>query len=295
MKMTRKEKKENLFGWLFIGPQAIGFLLFVAFPLVFSIVLCFCNWNMIDPPVFVKFQNFETAFRDEIFWKAMGNTFIYIFIIMPCTLVTSLVLALMTNRKLPFMKFYRAAFFIPMVTSTVAIAMVWTFIFRTEGGIINSVLQTLGVTNPPKWLQDPTLARLSVSIVSIWLKVGYYYIIFDAGLKNIPNDLYEAADIDGASSFKKLFKITLPMLSPVMFFVTVMLFIDAFNMFNEVYIMTQGGPDYATYTLSMYIYFYAFQQFDMGRAAVASWTLFTLVAIVTVIQFAFKKKVVYER
>lgn len=294
MKMTKKQKKENLFGYIFVGPQLIGFLLFVAFPLLFSIYLCFAEWNLVDLPTFVGLKNFEAVFRDKIFWKSIGNTFIYILITVPLTLLTSLTLAILTNRKLPFMKFYRAAFFLPMVTSTVAIAMVWLFIYQPYGGILNTILEFFGVQNPPKWLQDSNLARFAVSLVTIWLKVGYYYIIFDAGLKNIPNELYEAAQIDGASTWTKIKRITLPMLSSVMFFVMVMLFIDIFNMFNEVYIMTAGGPDYSTYTLSMYIYFYAFTEFDMGRAAVGSWVLFTLVAIVTVIQFRVKKRLVYE-
>ena len=293
-KMTRRQKRETLFGYIFTGPQIIGYLSFVLFPMVFSLVLCFCQWDLSDTLKFVGFKNFEAIFRDTIFWKSIGNTFIYLLIVVPLTLLTSLTLALLTNRKLPFMKFYRAAFFLPMVTSTVAIAMVWTFIYQPEGGIINAFLNSLGVVNAPRWLLDPKFARWAVSILSIWLKAGYYYIIFDAGLKNIPNELYEAADIDGASLFRKVIKITIPMLSSVMFFVSVMLFIDVFNMFNEVYIMTSGGPDYSTYTLSMYIYFYAFNQFDMGRAAVASWILFAFVGIVTAIQFIIKKKVVYE-
>lgn len=293
-RLTKLEKKRNIAGYLFIAPQLIGFLAFVVFPLVFSLYLCFAEWNMIDPPTFVGVRNFEAVFRDRIFWKSMGNTFIYIAIVVPLTLITSLTLALLTNRKLKLMKFYRAAFFLPMVTSTVAIAMVWTFIYQPEGGIINSALAWIGVQNLPNWLNDEKFARIAVSIVSIWLKVGYYYIIFDAGLKNIPKEMYEAADIDGASPLRKIWKITLPMLSSVMFFVTVMLFIDIFNMFNEVYIMTAGGPDYSTYTMSMYIYFYAFKQDDMGRAAVASWVLFALVGIVTAIQFKVKKKLVVE-
>lgn len=293
-KMTRRQKRETLFGYIFTGPQIIGYLSFVLFPMVFSLVLCFCQWDLSETLTFVGFKNFEAIFRDTIFWKSIGNTFIYLLIVVPLTLLTSLTLALLTNRKLPFMKFYRAAFFLPMVTSTVAIAMVWTFIYQPEGGIINAFLNSLGVMNAPRWLLDPKFARWAVSILSIWLKAGYYYIIFDAGLKNIPNELYEAADIDGASLFRKVIKITIPMLSSVMFFVSVMLFIDVFNMFNEVYIMTAGGPDYTTYTLSMYIYFYAFNQFDMGRAAVASWILFAFVGIVTAIQFIIKKKVVYE-
>lgn len=295
MRLTRREKKENIFGYLFVGPQLLGFLLFVAVPLLFSIYLCFAEWNFIDFPTYVGIRNFTKTFNDEIFWKAIGNTFIYILIVVPCTLITSLTLALLTNRKLPFFKFYRAAFFLPMVTSTVAISMVWMFIFQPEGGVLNTILQGIGISDVPNWLQDSTWARFAVSIVSIWLKVGYYYIIFDAGLKNIPKHLYEAADIDGASPLTKIRKITLPMLSPVMFFVTVMLFIDIFNMFNEVYIMTSGGPDYTTYTLSMYIYFYAFgPDADMGRAAVASWTLFTFIAFITYIQFKVKKRLVYE-
>lgn len=294
MKMTRRKRKETLFGYIFIGPQLVGFLAFVAFPMLFSIYLCFSDWNFIDAPTYVGLRNFQAIFRDSVFWKSLGNTFIYIAITVPLTLLSALLLALLTNRRLPFMKFYRAAFFLPMVTSTVAIAMVWLFIYQPYGGILNTILGVFGVTDPPKWLQDSALARFSVALVSIWLKVGYYYIIFDAGLKNIPSELYEAADIDGASVLTKIRNITLPMLSPVMFFVSVMLFIDVFNMFNEVYIMTQGGPDYATYTLSMYIYFYAFRSFDMGRAAVASWILFTLVAIVTVVQFKVKKRLVFE-
>ena len=294
MKMSRRQKKENIFSYIFIGPQLIGFLCFVAFPLFFSIYLCFSNWNFIDLPVYVGGENFAAVFKDPIFWKSMGNTLIYICIVVPLTLLTSLILALLTNRKLPFMKFYRAAFFLPMVTSTVAISMVWLFIYQPYGGVLNTILEGVGISNPPHWLQDEFWARFAVSIVMIWLKVGYYYIIFDAGLKNIPTELYEAAEIDGANAFTKIKNITLPMLSSVMFFVSVMLFIDVFNMFNEVYIMTAGGPNYSTYTLSMYIYFYAFTEFDMGRAAVASWVLFALVGVVTLIQFKVKKRLVYE-
>ena len=293
--MSKKAIRETIFGYIFTAPQIIGFLLFVAFPLFFSLAMCFFKWNLMTPPEFVGFKNFERIFTDRIFWKTILNTFIYVIIVVPITLVTSLSLALLTNRKLPFKRFYRAAFFLPMVTSTVAIAMVWTFIYQPEGGILNSILSAFGIKNTPNWLNDSVWARIAVSILSIWLKAGYYYIIFDAGLKNIPKELYEAADIDGASAFRKAFKITIPMLSSVMFFVIVMLFIDVFNMFSEVYIMTNGRPDYATYTLPMYIFFYAFSSSaDYGRACVASWVLFALVGVVTLIQFKLKKKVVYE-
>lgn len=293
-RMTKQERRENRAGLLFVAPQVLGYLAFVAFPLLFSIYLCFAEWDLINMPQFVGLANIQALFRDRIFWKSILNTLIYIAIVVPSTLICSLTLAILTNRKLPFMKFYRGALFLPMVTSTVAIAMVWSFIYQPNGGILNIILGKFGVANPPGWLVDTRWARFAVSLVGIWLKVGYYYIIFDAGLKNIPEELYEAAEIDGASAWVKIKNITIPMLSSVMFFVCVMLFIDVFNMFNEVYIMTQGGPDYSTYTLSMYIYFYAFNQFDMGRAAAASWVLFALVGLVTLIQFKVKKRLVYE-
>ncbi|MCQ2741906.1 MAG: sugar ABC transporter permease [Bacilli bacterium] len=291
-KLTRK-RREELAGWALISPQVLGFLAFVAFPLVFSIILCFCEWNYIDMPTPVGLKNFERCFNDDVFWRSILNTLIYIGLVVPSTLVLSLTLAMMTNRKLPMKKIYRAAFFLPMVTSTIAIGTVWAFIFQTNGGVLNTILGFFGV-NALDWFNNEVLARIAVAIVSTWLKVGYYYIIFDAGLKNIPKDLYEAADVEGANWWQKFLKITLPMLSSVTFFVVVMLFIDVFNMFNEVYIMTAGGPNYSTFTLSMYIFYYAFNQSDMGRAAVASWVLFMLVGIITAIEFFVKKKVVYE-
>ena len=292
---SKRQRNADIAGWLLIAPQVIGYLLFVAFPLVFSLVLCFSDWNLITAPVLIGLDNFERIFGDRIFWMSMGNTFLYILMVVPVTLVCSLTLAILTNRKLPLKRFYRAAFFLPMVTSTVAISMVWSFIYQPETGILNSILMAFGVSDPPYWLGDARYARIAVAIVSIWLKLGYYYLIFDAGIKNIPQDLYDAAMMDGASPLRRVFSITVPMLGSVMFFVTVMLFIDVFNMFNEVYMMTGGGPDFSTYTMSMYIYNYAFGSFsDMGRAAVASCMLFLLVGIVTLIQFIIKKKAVYE-
>lgn len=285
-----KKARRNLAGWCFITPQIIGYLCFVALPLLFSLYLCFAEWDLMNFPTFVGLKNFKWVLHDRIFWKSIKNTFIYIIITVPLTIVVSLGLAILTNRKLPLMKFFRAALFLPMITSTVAIAMVWYFIYEPTGGVLNTVLMWLGVSNPPQWLQDTFWAKIAIIILSVWLKMGYYYIIFDAAVKNVPKEQYEAADIDGANSWVKIRKILLPEIGPQMFFVSVMLFIDVFNMFSEVYMMTGGGPDYSTYTLSMYIYHYAFEEFNMGVAAVGSWSLFVLVGIITVIQFFFKKR-----
>ena len=280
-----KDTRRNVAGWCFVAPQVIGYLCFVALPLLFSLYLCFAEWNFIDFPTFVGVDNFKYVFNDRIFWKSIGNTLVYIVITDPLTICISLGLAILTNRKLPFMKFFRAALFLPMVTSTVAIAMVWFFIYEPTGGVLNTILMWMGVSNPPQWLQDTFFAKIAIIILTVWLKMGYYYIIFDAAVKNVPKEQYEAADLDGANAFTKIRKILLPAIGPQMFFVSVMLFIDVFNMFSEVYIMTNGGPDYSTYTLSMYIYHYAFSEFEMGKAAVGSWVLFALVGIITFIQF----------
>ena len=150
-RMTKQERRENRAGLLFVAPQVLGYLAFVAFPLLFSIYLCFAEWDLINMPQFVGLANIQALFRDRIFWKSILNTLIYIAIVVPSTLICSLTLAILTNRKLPFMKFYRGALFLPMVTSTVAIAMVWSFIYQPNGGILNTILGKFGVANPPGW------------------------------------------------------------------------------------------------------------------------------------------------
>lgn len=293
MTLTKKTR-DNFTGWAFVAPQVIGYLLFVAIPIVFSLLLCFSEWDPIDlKMIFNDFQNFKDIVEIQKFWDAIRNTFVYIIFVVPLTIIISLGLAILTNRKLPFMKFFKAALFLPMITSTVAIAMVWFFIYN-QYGIINSVLMWLGVSyeNLPMWLESQVFSPIAIIIFSIWMKMGYYYVIFDAAVKNVPNELYEAAELDGASSLTKITKILIPSIGPQMFFVSVMMFIDIFNMFSEVYILTpNGGEGNSTYTIAMFIYEYAFGvDGNMGIAAVGSWTLFALVGIVTVIQFIFKKK-----
>lgn len=298
-KRGKREKKEDLWGTLFVSPQIIGLIVFVAFPLICSFVLCFCEWyDLTEMPIFNNGENFVKVFNDALFWKAFGNTFIYIAIVVPTTIIISLTLALLTNRKLPLKPVYRAAFFLPMVTSTVAIAMVWKFIYMPadNGGIINSIIVNVFHAPEIPWLTSNKYGLLAVAIICIWLKIGYYYIIFDAGLKNIPTELYEAADIDGASSFKKIFRITIPMLSNVAFFVLVMLFIDVFGMFNEAFILggSTGGIDNCMFSLSFYIYYQYAQLGNMGASAVASWVLFLLTGTFTVVQFVIKRRLSHE-
>ncbi len=287
-KIDRKEQRTAM---LFVLPQIIGLVVFILIPLIFALYLCFCKWDFINMPKYVGFDNFRLVFSfdGDVFWLTIKNTCIFIAGIVPLTLIISLGLALLANDNIPFLPFYKSALFMPMVTSSVAIAMVWYWLFAPDMGIINFALEKMSVSGPG-WLSDPKWARVAIIIMSSWMKVGYYFIIFLAGLKAIPQIYYEAAEIDGAGPWRKFKSITIPQLSPVIFFVLVMLMIDVFNMFSEAYVLTRGGPMYSTYTLITYIYTQAFSYFNLGKASVASLVLTLFAGTVTALQFWISKK-----
>ena len=292
-KSSRYRRKEITAVYLFIAPQIIGLTLFVLVPLIFAVVLCFCSWDFMNAPQFVGGRNFWNVFvfDGDVFYKTLLNTAIFILGIVPLTMIFSLGLALLANQKLKGLSFYKSAFFMPMVTSTVAVAMVWYWLYAPDMGLINYLLGSIGIEGPG-WLADPVWARVAVIIMSAWSKMGYYFLLFLAGLKGISSTYYEAAEMDGASFWQKFKSITLPMLSPVTFFIFVMLMIDAFNMFDLAYIMTRGGPMFSTYSLVMYIYNQAFQYFDLGSASVASIVLVLFAGSVSAIQFIVSKRLV---
>lgn len=288
---SRYRRKEITTAYLFIAPQIIGLIIFVLIPLLFAVALCFCSWDFMNVPEFVGGRNFWNVFvfDGDVFYKTLLNTAIFILGIVPLTMALSLGLALLANQKLRGLAFYKSAFFMPMVTSTVAIAMVWYWLYAPDMGLINYLLGLIGITGPG-WLADPVWARVAVIIMSAWSKMGYYFLLFLAGLKGISSTYYEAADMDGASFWQKFKNITIPMLSPVTFFIFVMLMIDAFNMFDLAYIMTRGGPMFSTYSLVMYIYNQAFQYFDLGSASVASIVLVLFAGSVSAVQFLVSKR-----
>ena len=285
------KRKQELVGYAFIGPQIIGFLMFAVLPLCFSLYLCFSTWDFYNPITFTGLKNIRYVFRQDIFWQSIVNTLVFVVMTVPITLVLSLGLALLCNRKIKGLTFYKSAFYLPMVTSSVAIAMVFFWIFARDYGLLVYVFDALGMQSP-LWLYDPFWAKVTITIMAVWLKMGYYFLVLLAGLKNISPTYYEAAEIDGASGWKKLWNITIPMLSPVIFFVFVTLTIAIFNMFNEPYILTEGGPMFATYTLNMFIYDYSFKYLRVGEAAFASWILFLMMGSITALQFKFTGSVV---
>lgn len=285
-------RSEERWAYAFLAPQLVGMLAFVVFPVAYSLYLCFASWDFVTPPVFVGLANLRAVFSDPTFATAIGNTFVLVAGIVPLTLLGALALALLTNRPLRGLAFYKAALFLPMVTASVAIAMVWYWLYAPDFGLINAALGSFGITGPG-WLADPAWAKPALIIMAAWQGLGYFYLLFLAGLKNIPRDYYEAAALDGASRWQQFRFITLPLLSPTTFFVVTTMLISTFGLFSEAFILTRGGPLYSTTTIVLYIYNQAFQYFEMGRASVASWVLFAMLFLITLVQLQLSRRWVH--
>lgn len=269
----------------FLLPCLIGFFIFTAIPLVVSLVLSFFEWNILSKPTFVGFDNFIKLFtNDPVFYIALKNTVLFAIGVVPLGIAISLGVALLLNQKLKGVAFWRAGFFLPVITSTVAISLVWKWLFNPEIGLINVFLRSLGIENPPLWISSVDWALPSIIIVAIWKTIGYNMVIFLAGLQNIPKDLYEAAEIDGANKGNIFWYVTLPLLRPTTFFITIIAIINSFQVFGYALIMTEGGPGNATNTLVLYIYQQGFTFFNMGYASAIAWVLFLIIFCFTMIQ-----------
>ncbi|MGX7013970.1 carbohydrate ABC transporter permease [Vagococcus silagei] len=277
-------RKNTLTAYSFILPNFIGFFVFTLIPVVFSLILAFTEWDSFSKPKFIGFHNFSKMMTDETFWISLKNTFIYTIGVVPLTLVCSLGIAILLNQKIRGMKFFRTAFFFPYVTSLVAIAVVWNMLFHPTKGPINQFLKMF-IENPPGWTSSSQWALIAIIIVSIWRNMGYYMILYLAGLQSIPKELYEASVIDGANKWKQFTNVTLPSLRPTTFFVTIMLVINCFKIFDLVQVMTDGGPGRATNVLVYQIYNEAFVKFNFGYASAIALILFVIVLAITIIQF----------
>ncbi len=270
-------------------PNLIGFLMFLLLPVLATFVISFSDWNLTNSFHFNGIDNYKELFQDPVFIQVMGNTFYFTLASVPIGIVISLLLAVILNQKLRFIRFYRAAFFIPVISSMVAVSVIWQWIYNPEYGLLNYALSWFGIDGPA-WLTDPHWAMPTVIVTSIWKSLGFNMLIFLAGLQSISDSYYEAADIEGAKWYSKFWRITLPLLSPTTFFVTVMSIINSFQVFDTVYLMTQGGPARSTSVLVYYIFQNAFQYFHMGYASAMAYVLFFIVLIITFIQFWRQKK-----
>lgn len=287
----KRKIRNNLTGYAFILPNLIGYTVFVFVPVIFSFILSVMSWDGSQRPMqFVGLENFADIFGDRIFRGALLHTVSYALMTVLPTLVLALLLAVLLNSKLRGVAIFRTAFYFPYIASIVAVGAVWNMLFQPDMGPINEILRFIGMENPPRWVVDKDWAMVSVSIVSIWKYMGYYMIVYLAALQGISHSLYEAASIDGAKGWQKLWYITVPMLTPTTFFVLIMLTIQCFKVFDLVYVMTGGGPGNATKTLVNYIYEKAFTSWEFGPASAGAIILFAIVLAITLIQFRGEKK-----
>ncbi len=274
--------------WVLIMPTLIGLVIFRLIPIVSSLVLSFTKWNLITDPKFIGVKNFTELFSDPDFWKILGNTLKITAGYVVGGMVFGLLLALLVNNRLKGMNFFRAAIYMPVITSAVAVGIVWTRILGPKYGILDFLLSKLGIT-APYWLQDPSLAIWTVTFVQVWKMSGYYMILFLAGLQAISKEVIEASVVDGATPAQRLFRVTIPMLSPTTFFVLTVAIMDAFKNFELIYAMTKGGPQNATNTLVYSVYLNAFSYNRVGYAEAIAWVLMVVVGILTVFNFYVKK------
>jgi multiple sugar transport system permease protein len=294
-----QQKHESIAGYLFASPWIIGFIFFMVIPMGMSLYASFTHWIIVKPPPrWIGLDNFIHMFtEDPLFWHSLGVTIRYMIIVLPLKLVLGLVLSLLLNQKLPGMHLARTIFYIPAVVSGVAVSILWLSLLDPELGALNVVLRSFGIQDPPNWLNSSTWAVPAVALMSLW-SVGRDAIIFLAGLQNIPQHLYESAMIDGANRWKMFWKITLPLISPTLFFMLIVGLIDGFQVFTPAYILG-GGTKFSTgrqlrfYLLHLYIK--GFQEGRLGYASALAWVLILLSSIVVFVVYRlFEKRVYYE-
>ncbi len=277
-----------MYGYIFITPHLIGFLIFTLFPVLASLFISFTDWNIYTSFSFNGIQNYIDLLGDHVFLKALSNTLLLVLMIIPASIVLSLLLAVTLN-EMKFARIYRVMIFIPVVTSLTAVSLVWTLLYNTDFGLINAMLSIIDV-KPVGWLTNRGTALVSLSIMTVWKILGYNMTIFLAGLQGIPDQLYESAEIDGAGKVRKFFSITVPLLGPTTYFITVIALIQIFQIFEQVYLMTGGGPANATQTIVLYLYSNAFRFLKMGYASAIAYVLFFLIFFISLIQHRYSKK-----
>jgi multiple sugar transport system permease protein len=288
---SRARLREWAEGYFFASPFIIGFFVFTAFPMLYSVWLSFHRWNLISPPKFVGFENYLKMFGDATANLSLFNSFFYTLFAVPFQLIISFALALALTQNLRFRDLYRAGFYLPIIVPLVASAVVWQRVFHPDVGIFNEILGWIGIP-PQKWLFDPNLSKPAFIIMSFWM-IGRQMVIFIAGLGNIPQSLLEAASLDGAGGLRRLFSITIPLMTPLIFYNSVIAIINSFQAFIPALIMTDGGPENSTLFAVLNIYRQGFVNFNMGYAAALAWELFIIVIGFTIAQFYGSQRWVY--
>lgn len=286
------KRHETILGWLMVSPWLIGFICFSALPMFASLIISFTEWDMLSKPEWVGFENYKTLFfEDPLALHSLNITILFTIVSIPLNIVFGLALAMLLNTSIRGLAIFRTIFYLPAILSGVAVALMWRWIFSTEFGLLNALLSMIGIEGPA-WLTDRIWVLPSFVIMRLW-SVGGGMIIYLAGLQSIPTNLYEAAKIDGANWWHQTRFITLPMLSPTIFFQLIVGFIFSMQIFTEAFIMTNGGPADASLFYLLYLYRQAFQYFDMGYASALAWVLFVVILVLTIILFKTGKSWVY--
>ena len=276
--------REALTFYFCVLPWIVGFLAFTAGPMLFSLVLTFTRWNMLTPLKFVGVQNFSKLLTaDRLFWKSLGVTAYYSFASVPLNLMTGFLLAILLNQGVKGLSVYRTVFYLPSVVSGVAVALLWAWVFNPQYGVLNGILAAFGIRGP-LWIYSEEWVIPSLIMMSLW-GVGGSMLVYLGGLQGIPTELYEAAEIDGAGRFSRFRHVTVPMMTPVIFFSLVMGIIGSFQVFTQAFIMTEGGPNNASLFYVLYLYRNAFQYFQMGYASALAWILFVIIMVLTLAVF----------
>jgi multiple sugar transport system permease protein len=291
-KMSRKEKRVTRNFYLYIMPWLIGFLVLTIYPMFRSLQLCFTDSDFSGRGLYIGFENFRNAFFvDPLFLKVFQNTLWYVVLFVPTSLIIAFIIGWLLSHNIRGLSFFRTVFYLPYITAGVAVTMLWGWIFNSDYGLINYALSLLGIQGP-NWLTDKNIAMITIAIISLW-SIGNSILIMLAGIQDIPTSYYESARIDGASTLRQVFTITIPLCTPTIFFNLVVGTIAAFQIFNQPYILTKGGPVDSTRTVAMYLFSNAFEYGKMGYASTIAWCLFIVIMTITLILQASSKKWVF--
>lgn len=290
--MVINKRKECIVAFSMIAPNLIGLAVFMVIPTFVSILISFTDWNLLNAANFIGIANFKELFSDPLFWKTLLNTVVYVFWKVPFNILISLILAVLINQQMYGRTFFRAILFLPIIASSVSVALLWQPLFDITNGMLNKILNSVGLPSST-WIYNPKTSMMSVIIVALWKELGYYMVMFLAGLQSIPSSYYEAAAIDGANPVRKFLFITVPLISPTTFFVLIISVIGSFQIFDLTTVLTSGGPANSTNTLVMYVYQAGFKFFRMGYASALSTILFIIILIFTIIQNQLAKRWVH--
>lgn len=294
MTRVRHEARALVRGLAFLSPWLIGFLAFTLVPVGLSLYYSFCDYSLLQPPLFKGWDNYRMLWNDPVFWKVLGNTAVYGLMALPLGMLAALGVAMLLNSKIRGVMIYRTIVFLPSLVPAVASAMLWLWMFNSKLGLINTALRGLGIANPPAWLTEVPWAMSALVLMSFW-GIGNTVVIYLAGLQDVPRELYEAADIDGASAWRKVWNVTLPSISPVIFFNLIMGIIGTIQLFATPFIVTGQGPNRSTYLYTMYLYDNAFVYLKMGYASAMAWVqLLIILALTALAAWSGKRWVHYQ-